>query len=213
MGRGSSGIGSRSLGNGSPADMNVDWDKWGKVLDGANHVAVYDKDGNVIGYIRDDLRFTMIPEERTVTRAEVMKDISGWQNDDGSYGDEDTKIYIAYEDGTFFDSEYPIKRGDNRDKLKKTGVIGASVSTPDYEMVWGGEYKYKNGQKQLVPWTTHSTDEDGNDTGKSNTYSGYKITGEYRVRTKTTYNEKFPNGRPRTRIETIRQSKVRKVDW
>ena len=79
-------------------------------------------------------------------------------------------------------------------------------------MVWGGEYKWKNGQKQLVPWTTHSMDENGNDTGKSNTYSGYRITGEYRVRVKTTYNEKFPNGRPRVRTEIIRKSKVRKVD-
>ena len=205
MGRGSSGIGS--------GNMNVDWDKWGNTLDGGDFQFIYDKDGNIIGDIRDELRYTSVEEERPVTRAEVMRDISGWQNDDGSYGDEDTKIFIAYEDGTFYDSDNPVKKGDYRDKLKKTGVIGASISTPDYEMVWGGEYKWKNGQKQLIPWTTHSMDENGNDTGKSNTYSGWRTTGMYRVRVKTTYNETFPNGRTRIRKEIIRKSKVRKVDW
>lgn len=204
MGRGSSGN--------SSSQMNVDWDKWGKVLDGGDFQWVYDKDGNVIGDIRDELRFTSVPEEHTVTRAEVMREISGWKNDDGTYGDDDVKIFVAYEDGTFFDSEIAGGRNNYREKLSNKKVIGASISTPDYEMVWGGEYRWKNGQKQLVKWTTHSTDENGNDTGKSDTYSGFRTTGQYRVRVKTTYNETFPDGRPRVRKITIRKSKVKKVD-
>ena len=198
-------MGGRGSSNPGGGKMNVDFDKWGKPLDGLDAKEVRDKDGTIIGYTHDEMRFTSVPEERTVTRAEVMKDISNWRNDDGSYGDDDTKIFIAYEDGTFFDSDNAVKKGDYRDKLKKTGVIGASISTTDYEMVWGGEYRWKNGKKELVPWTTHDTD---GVSGKSNTYSGYKITGMYRVRVKTTYNEKFPNGRPRTRKQIIRKSKV-----
>lgn len=186
--------------------MNVDWDRWGKTLDGADMQWVYDKDGNVIGDVRDEIRFTSVEEEHPVTRAEVMREISGWKNDDGTYGDEDTKIFIAYEDGTFFDSEIAGGKGGYREKLTNRNVIGASISTPDYEMVWGGEYKWKGGKKELVPWTTHSLDENGNDTGKSNTYSGWRTTGMYRVRVKTTFV-------PRVRKEVIRKSKVRKVDW
>ena len=197
MGRGDSGL--------TAGGMNVDWDKWGKTLDGADAKYVYDKDGNVIGSIRDELRFTSVPEERSITRAEIMKDISGWRNDDGSYGDEDTTIFVAYDDGTFFASDMVGVNG-YRDKLKKTGVIGASIMTPDYEMVWGGE---RNSRGDLVPYTTHFDDEGG---GKSNTYSGYKITGQYRVRVKR-WTERLQNGRYQQRSEIIRKSKVRKVDW
>ena len=106
---------------------------------------VYDDEGNVIGDIRDELRFTSAPDEHPVSRAEVMREISGWKNDDGSYGDDDVKIFIAYEDGTFYDSEVMGGKGNYRGKLTNRNVIGASISTPDYEMVWGGEYKWKNG--------------------------------------------------------------------
>lgn len=202
-------MGGRGSSNPGGGKMNVDFDKWGKPIDGLDAKEVKDKDGTVIGYIQDELRYTYAPEERPVTRAEVMRDISGWRNDDGSYGDDDVKIYVAYDDGTFFSSDAAGSRG-YRDKLKKTGVIGASISTPDYEMVWGGEYHYKNGKKTLVPWTTNGTDEVS---GKSNTYSGYTVTGKYWVREKTTYNERFPDGRPRKKVEVIRKSKVKKVTW
>ena len=191
--------------------MNVDYDKWGTPLQGSNIKEIIEKDEDghdvVIGYIEDKLRFVMAEEERKVTKAEVMNEISGWKNDDGTYGDDDVKIFVAYDDGTFFSND---SRGVSyyREKLKKTGVIGASISTGDYEMVWGGEKDRKTGQ--FRPWKTWT--EDG-ESGKSNTYSGYKVVGQYWVREKRTYNEKFPNGRHRTKIEIIRKSKVRKVDW
>ena len=207
MGRGSSG-----LGNGR---MNVDWDKWGKVLDWGDAIQIIEKgeDGidTIVGTIRDEIRYITQPDEHLITRAEIMRDISGWQNDDGTYGDDDTTIFIAYEDGTFFDSNYPIKSGKYRDKLKKTGVIGASISTPDYEMVWGGE---RNRAGRIEPYKTGTPyDESEGIGGKSNSYFGYKTVGKYRVRVKTTYNNKLPNGRYTTKREVIRKSKVQKVDW
>ena len=206
MGRGSSGL--------SAGGMNVDWDKWGKPLQGADmkEIIVKDEDGRdlVIGYIEDRLRFVMEEDERKVTKKEVMDEISGWENDDGTYGDDDIHIFVAYDDGTFYESG--TAGGKYREKLKKTGVIGATVSTPDYEMVWGGE---RNKFGEIVPYTTwvNPYDSDAGKVGKSNTYSGYKVVGQYWVREKRTYNERFPDGRPRTRYEIIRKSKVRKVDW
>ena len=206
MGRGSSGLGG--------GRMNVDWDKWGKVLDWGDAIQIIEKgeDGidTIVGTIRDEIRYITQPDERTITRAEIMRDISGWQNDDGTYGDDDTTIFIAYDDGTFFDSNYPMKSGKYRDKLKKTGVIGASISTPDYEMVWGGE---RNRAGRIEPYKTGTPyDESEGIGGKSNSYFGYKTVGKYRVRVKTTYNNKLPNGRYATKREVIRKSKVRKVD-
>ena len=61
MGRGSSGLGA--------GGMNVAWDKWGDVLGSTvPPKEVRDKDGNVIGYVRDELYYTSVEEERTVTR-------------------------------------------------------------------------------------------------------------------------------------------------
>lgn len=201
MGRGSSGMGENP--------MSVDWDKWGEIIN-YEPIEITDENGEriVIGHIQDELRSITVPEERPVTKAEVMKDIQDWKNDDGSYGDEDVHIFVAYDDGTFFTNDWSGSRGGNiyRDKLKKTGVIGASISTGDYEMVWGGD-KGKNGE--IRKWETWSSD---GESGKSNTYSGYKTTGMYRVRVKRTYNERFPNGRIHPKIEIIRKSKVKKVD-
>lgn len=185
--------------------MNVDYDKWGKVLDGADAKEVHDKDGNVVGYIRDERRFVYEPDERPVTKKEVLDEISGWRNDDGSYGIDDVHIFVAYDDGTFFDSGSSGKR--YREKFKKTGIIGASVSTGDYEMVWGGE-KGKNGE--LIKWETWTAPDSG-EKGKSNSYSGYKAVGKYYVRVKTTYNNLAPDGTYRTKKQTIRKSKVKRI--
>lgn len=195
--------------------MNVDWDKWGKVLDWGDSIEIREKgeDGidTIVGRIRDEIRYITQPDEHPVTRAEIMREIAGWQNDDGTYGDDDTSIFIAYDDGTFFSSSYPIKEGKYRDKLKKTGVIGATLSTPDYEMVWGGE---RNRAGRIEPYQTSTPyDESEGIGGKSNSYFGYKTVGEYRVRVKTIYNHKLPNGRYTTKREVIRKSKVRKVEW
>lgn len=206
MGRGSSGLGAGS--------MNVDWDKWGEVLDWGNAKQIIEKgeDGidTLVGTIRDEIRYITQPDERPITRADIMREISGWKNDDGTYGDDDTSIFIAYDDGTFFSSGTK-PGGQYREKLKKTGVIGASLMTPDYEMVWGGE---RDRSGKIQPYTTGTQyDESEGIGGKSNSYFGYKTVGEYRVRVKTIYNYKLPNGRYTTKREVIRKSKVKKVDW
>lgn len=204
MGRGSSGLGS--------GGMSVDWDKWGKVLDGIDAKQIIKKvDGidTVVGYIKDEMRYVTAPDEHPITRADIMREIAGWQNDDGTYGDDDTSIFIAYDDGTFFSNNMK-PGGVYREKLKKTGVIGASLSTGDYEMVWGGE---RNRAGNIQPYKTGTPyDESEGIGGKSNSYFGYKTVGQYRVRVKTTY-PKLPNGRYGTKHEIIRKSKVRKVDW
>ena len=195
--------------------MNVDWNKWGEVLDWGQHKEIIETgdDGipTVVGYIGDELRYITEPEERPITKKEIMAEIEGWKNDDGTYGDDDTHITIAYDDGTFFAND--MSGGNYREKMKKTGIIGASLSTADYEMVWGGEMNRKTGQiEPYKTWVSPYDEEEGRE-GKSNSYSGYKTVGMYRVRVKTTYNNKYPNGRSYTKHEIIRKSKVKKVDW
>ena len=191
--------------------MNVDWDKWGDVLGASVPIReIKDKDGNVIGYERDEIRYITGEDEHPITRADIMREISGWKNDDGSYGDDDVHIFIAYDDGTFFAND--MSGGDYREKLKKTGVIGATLMTPDYEMVWGGEKDRAGNIQPYKTWVTPYDESEGKE-GHSNWYSGYKTVGEYRVRERVTYNHRFSDGRYGMKKEVIRKSKVRKVDW
>lgn len=204
MGRGSSGITDK---------MNVPFDKWGKVLEGLDAIEVIEKiDGmdTLVGYIEDEMRYITAPDEHPITRADIMREISGWKNDDGTYGDDDTTVFVAYDDGTFFSSG-TNPGGLYREKLKRTGIIGASLSTPDYEMVWGGE---RDRAGNIMPYKTGSSfDESEGIGGKSNSYFGYKTVGQYRVRVKKTFNNKYSNGRNYTKREIIRKSTVRKVEW
>lgn len=207
MGRGSSGN--------SSSQMNVDWDKWGKVLGNGEWIPITEmgEDGIpvVIGHIHDELRFDYELDEHKITKAEIMDEISGWKNDDGTYGDEDTSIFIAYDDGTFFANDMK-PGGKYRDKLKKTGVIGATISTGDFEMVWGGERDRAGNIQPYTTWVSPYDEAEGR-TGKSNSYSGYKAVSQWRERVRTVYNHKLPNGRVVPKHETIRRSKRRKVDW
>ena len=178
------------------SNNTVPYDEWGQDILMQD---VYDKDGNVIGHISDEMRWVSEPDVRPTTKKEVLSDIDGWRNDDGTYGDEDTAIYLAYKDGSFVDvSEL------NGKAYKKSGIVGASISTGDYEMVWGGEMH--NGV--LRPWKTWSPDGEG---GASNSYSGYKTTGVWKERVKTTYNN--PNGRGGYKVvhKTIRKSTIKGV--
>ena len=187
-----------SRGSGSGSQMNVPFDKWGREV---NDEPVYDKEGNTVGYISDELR--SITEEYTeeVTKKQVLEDIDAWRMDDGTYGDDDVAIYLAYKDGTFVDV-----KDLNGKAYKKTGIIGASISTGDYQMVWGGEITKKG---DFVEWQTWSPD---GESGESNSISGYKTVGVYRQRVKTTFNN--PNGRGgyKTKREVLRKSKVKKVE-
>lgn len=175
----------------------VAYDKWGKMID----EDIIDKNGDKVGYIRDEYVYTSEPDIRPVTKKDVLSDIDGWRNDDGTYGDNDTSISLAYKDGTFVDV-------DNLDgkAYKKTGIVGASISTGDYEMVWGGEVNKKTGK--IEPWQTWS--EDGK-SGATNSYSGWKTTGQYKVRRKVTFNNPNGKGGYKTKYETLRKSTVKPV--
>lgn len=178
----------------------VKYEDWGTFKSGADVELLYDENGSMIGKIEDEWRYINEPDIHPVTKKEVLEDIDAWRMDDGTYGDQDTKIYLAYKDGTFVDAD-----DLNGKAYKKSGIVGASISTGDYEMVWGGEMK--NGV--LQPWETWS--EDG-ESGYRNSYSGYKAVGEYKARVKTTYNNPNGKGGYKTIRETLQQSTVKPLN-
>lgn len=189
-------MGGRGSNSGMEGSMNVPYDSWGKEI---SMQEIRDKNGNVIGHIEDSNVFVQEPEVRPVTKREVLQDIDNWRMDDGSYGDEDTKIYLAYDNGDVIDAS-----DLGGAKYKKKGLIGASISTADYEMVWGDEIH----RGQRVPIQTWS---ESGESGRSNVYSGYKATGVYRIRTKTTYNNTNGRGGYRVKREIIRKSSVKSL--
>lgn len=177
----------------------VAYDKWGEEI---NFQEIRDKDGTIIGYVHDETRYVSEPEIRTVSKQEILADIDAWRDDDGYYGDADTAVYFAYKDGSFITA-------DDLDgkKYKKAGLVGASISTGDYQMVWGGEVDKKTGK--VVPWTTNEFDDNANPIpGHSNSYSGYKTVGKYKVRVRETYNNPNGKGGYKTKREIIRRSKT-----
>ena len=179
--------------NSGKNQMSVPYDKWGDDWKAWDH-PVYDSEGNKIGVIEDRIVYIQEEDIRPATKKEVLADIDGWRMDDGTYGDEDTKICFAYKDGTFVSAD-----DLNGKAYKKTGLVGVSISTGDYEMVWGGEMH--NGS--VRPWQTWSPD---GESGHSNSYSGYKATGAYKERVRITYNNPGPNGTYKTKREVIRRS-------
>lgn len=121
--------------------MNVPYDRWGKMIS----EDIRDDDGTIIGSIEDVERYVTEDYVEPTTKKAVLADIDAWRNDDGTYGDNDVAIYLAYNDGKFVD----VKDLDGK-AYKKTGIVGASISTGDYEMVWGGRNQLKNRQVEYV---------------------------------------------------------------
>ena len=184
----------------SKGKMNVPYDRWGKMIS----EDIRDDDGTIIGSIEDVERYVTEDYVEPTTKKAVLADIDAWRNDDGTYGDNDVAIYLAYNDGKFVD----VKDLDGK-AYKKTGIVGASISTGDYEMVWGGEINSKTGKLNM--WKTWS--EDG-ESGHTNSISGARAVGSYKVRIKTTY-EPYYNKYHETTMyrqvkETIRKSEVKK---
>lgn len=175
------GRGARRSADGVPT---VRYDKWGKLLQGSDIVDIRDENGDIIGIIEDELRYNSVEDVRKVSLAEAKRDLDAWLNDkdeDGwSYGNEDTSFFVAYADGTqVFDDDLDGK------KFKKTGIIGISIQTGDYEMVAGDNWVRRNGRMVREPLQTWS--EDG-ESGLTNSYSGYKSTETWIERVETTYN-------------------------
>lgn len=182
-------------------EMNVPYDKWGEEI---QNKLIRDSEGTVIGYIQDQIRFDYEPDIRKITKKDAMDDIEAWKNDDGTYGTGDEAIYVFYEKGMVNVTE--LEEGQ---KFKKSGIIGISISTGDYEIVWGNERNSRTGK--LEPITTWTESGEG---GKSNVYSGYKAVSEYRVRVReTSVPEKTANGsvRYRRKREIIRKSTKKSI--
>ena len=197
MGRGSS----KANGGSAGGARVVPYDEWGKEID---NEPIKDENGDTIGYINDETRYISEPYHEKITKKDILNDIDGWRMDDGTYGDEDVSIGLAYNDGSYVD----VNALDGK-AYRKSGIVGAHITTPDYEMVWGGELNTRTGN--IEPYLTHEMDDLGNMIdGYSNSISGYRTTGSYRVRVRTTYNN-YDGTRYRTRREELRRSTVR--EW
>ena len=197
MGRGSSKASGGTV-------KTVPYDKWGKEV----HLEpVKDENGDTIGYINDENFYLREPYHEKITKKQILSEVDAWRMDDGTYGDEDTMIGIAYDDGSYV----RLNDLDGNKPYKKSGIVGVHVSTADYEMVWGGEKNKKTGKIDL--YKTLEFDDDGNNIdGFANSISGYQTIGHYKVRVKTTYNNLTPKGSYTTKREHLKKSTVKYYD-
>ena len=181
--------------NVSGSGATVPFDSWGEM----KHEEIRDKNGDIIGYIEDEYRYIKEPVIEKSTKKTVLDLINDYKMDDGSYGDEDVAIYVAYNDGKFL----KLSGGDPHKRWSKQGIVGLSISTPDEEAVWGGEMKNGSVQKwELSPSVEQAE-------GKTDSRIYYNTTGRYKVRVKTTYNNPKSNGGYETKREIIRKSDVK----
>lgn len=182
--------------------MNIPYDQWKHEED--KHTARgTEKPYDV--YERDETRYIHEKDIRKVTKKSTMEEVEVWRNDDGTYGTGDESIYIFYDNGKFVD----LTDGEVHERWSKQGVRGISISTGDYQQVWGEEYYPKT--KEWKPIQTDEFDEDSNPIdGYSNSYSGYKATGVYNVRQQETI---FLNDRNRweKKYTTLKMSTVHRI--
>ena len=160
--------------------METPYDEWGEMLsvyhgNDTVDLTYIDDEGRKtwFGNVTDSYGYVQEPDIRPVTRAQALKEIDAWRMDDGTYGDEDTHFGIAYDNGDYVDvSEL------NGKAYKRRGVVGVHITTPDYEIVWGGERNRRTGK--IEPYETWEAD---GGAGHQNSYSGYKSVGKYKIRT------------------------------
>lgn len=178
----------------------VDYDKWGP--DVHEQLSRIGADGirEVYGLIDDRTVFETEHQLTPIEKKDAIKyALEFYSKEDGGWIiDDDYKIYAAYDDGTFRDvTDDPTK------PLRRKGLIGLSISTPDDEMSWGGNIGPRG---QFQQWGVH--DENMNEV-EGNYHAWYKTTGSYKVRTKTEY-VRDERGRYRPKYTRIRQSTVKK---
>lgn len=187
--------------------MDVPIDEWGPMLDGVDISTLDPEDPEDtrpihFGTIEDETRYVMEPLYLPVTKKSILEEVDAWRNDDGTYGDEDTHIGIAYKDGSY------VSLNDDLDgkPYKKSGIVGVHVSGADSESVWGGEVNPKTGV--LTPYETWEPD---GSKGHSNSTSTYKATGTYKVRMMR-YVVDRGNGTTRPATKIIGRSTVRGIN-
>lgn len=179
-----------SIGN---SEMNVPYDKWGDMIS-------IQEDGDH-AYIKDEYRAETEPEHYSITKKQAIDAAKEWEMDDGTYGTGDEKIYIAYANGDFLD----LTDGDPHKRWSKKDIVGISVSTADYQLVWGGERNRKTGE--IEPYTTTEFDDNSNMIeGYKNSYSGYRTSATWKVRVRESYVPDEKKGTYKTVRKIIRQS-------
>ena len=183
----------------------VDFKDWGQEISTTAINGEINGEQGAIGYVEDFVRYNSEPDIRPISLAEAKREIDAWLNDKDpvhgwSYGDNDVSIFVSYADGTQMSKDEL-----NGKKFKKTGIIGVSVSTGDYEMVAGHEW-HKGKQIPMQTWS-----EDGV-SGQSNVYSGYKATETWKVRRVMTFEPKANGKGYKTVYKTIRESTHRKLE-
>lgn len=201
-GRGAAGAGP-SAPEKAPDEMAVPYDEWGPMIDEEFTYTMSNGEVDEHGRLEDRIVYDMARDFQPTTRKGLLADIEAFRNDDGTYGDDDIAIFIAYEDGSSWSNQFSNTASK---PFKKRGIIGLSLSTPDYEEVWGEDWtggRWAHERKR-VPMRTAEDPETG-EPGRANSYAGYKAVSKYRVRTRITVE---PNGRGgyRQKRETIRRS-------
>lgn len=191
MGRGRSG----GNGGGGSSVKVIPYEDWKETRE-----EIVDEDGNLVGVIEDERVYSYEPDIHPITKKDIIAEINSYRDDDGRYGDEDVSVGFAYEDGT-------VITGEDLDgkAFKRKGLIGAWISTPDNESVWGEEVH----QGRRVP--VQSWSEDG-ESGHTNSYVGYRTAGVRYRRIKTTFNNPDGKGGYKTIREVIAESTERRIN-
>ena len=187
-----------SMGAGSGSNsMSVPFEEWGPEKREMLYRTEADGTRSMYGVIEDETIYNYEPDIRPITKKEILKELDAYKNDDGTYGNEDYYLYIAYEDGTNWDSQ-------SDKKPKKKGAIGVSISTPDEQIVWGEDWVGSGRDRHTTPMTTSATDDVPELT---NSRYGYKAVSVYKQRVKTTY-DNWDEKRQRyvVKRETLRKS-------
>ena len=205
-------FGGRGSSSSGGASGEVPYDKWGKdigMMEGfENRKIIYDENGNDVGseHFEDYTAYISVPIVQEATVSQIVKDINGWKNDDGTYGGEDVYISVEYADGTHINNE-----ADNFGKVyakNKRSIVGASISTADYEAA-AGKTKTSRG------WVDMETSEDSGGRTYANSALSYVPIGKYKKRTKITYLEGSyakKHGKRTVTYQTVRKSTVKPID-
>ena len=183
--------------------MNIPYDDWKHEDD----KRITSEDGRVYGREFDNNIYIQDKDIRKVTKADTLRTLEEWKMDDDTYGTGtgDESIHIYYDDGSILE----LTDGEPHKRWKKQGIKGITISTADYEQVWGHYYDRKAQEWKLHE--THEMDENLNDVpGYSNSYSGYKVTGAYKTRVEETNIYDPDKKRWITQRRNLRMSTVKK---
>ena len=187
------------------AAYDVPYEEWQKKPEVSEEH--YDADVPYSVYEKDSTQWVQAKDIRPVSKKNTIDDVESWKNDDGTYGTGDESIHVIYDDGSVVE----LTDGDTHRGWKTKGVIrGISISTGDYQQVWGEEYYPRS--REWRPLTTTEWDEDDNPVeGYANSYSGVKAVGTYYTRKRQTLTLNKERNKWESKYETIGMSRVKRL--